>query len=52
LPPPGEPAVETTPRIEKPPSTTFGETKLPEEPAGPVDPFDPSVFNRQMHPPQ
>jgi hypothetical protein len=38
---------------EKKPVSSFGEAKAVDQPPpGPVDPFDPSVFNRQMHPPR
>jgi hypothetical protein len=58
---PDVPTVSPTPSVpvEPPttaekPTTSFGETK-PKEPAapqGPLDEFDPNIFNRQMHPPR
>ena len=54
LPPTPPPAEEkpTEPPVkeEKTPPTNFGADSKPPEPAGPVDPFDPIIFNRQMHP--
>src|SRR5262249_25122019 len=44
--PPVPPA--TTPAAADPPAPAV--TAKAPEPAGPADPFDPEVFNRQMHP--
>ncbi len=50
--PAAEPQPAKDPKEEKAaPPSSFGETQQP-EPAGPVDPFDPIIFNRQMHPPR